>query len=59
MLSGCDQSINNSGLSEPNLTGMSLEVLRWLVVCVVLYAALVMLKEAVTGRRSTTATAAV
>ena len=38
---------------------MSLEVLRWLVVCVVLYAALVMLKEAVTGRRSTTATAAV
>ena len=38
---------------------MSLEVLRWLVVCVVLYAALVMLKAAATGSRSTTATAAV
>jgi uncharacterized membrane protein YfcA len=38
---------------------MSLEVLRWLVVYVVLYAALVMLKEAATGSRSTTATAAV
>lgn len=30
---------------------MSLELLRWLVVCVVLYAALVMLKSAATGRR--------
>ena len=36
---------------------MSLEVLRWLVVCVVLYAALVMLKAAATGRRATTAPA--
>ena len=33
---------------------MSLELLRWLVVCVVLYAALVMLKAAVTGRRGKT-----
>jgi uncharacterized membrane protein YfcA len=30
---------------------MSVETLRWLVVCVVLYAAIVMLKAAVTGRR--------
>jgi len=30
---------------------MSVELLRWLVVCVVLYAALVMLKSAATGRR--------
>jgi uncharacterized membrane protein YfcA len=30
---------------------MSLELLRWLVVCVVLYAALVMLKAALSGRR--------
>jgi len=30
---------------------MALEVLRWLVVCVVLYAALLMLKAAATGRR--------
>ena len=30
---------------------MSLELLRWLVVCVVLYAALLMLKAAATGRR--------
>jgi uncharacterized membrane protein YfcA len=30
---------------------MSLDVLRWLVVCVVLYAALVMLKAALTGHR--------
>lgn len=34
---------------------MSLELLRWLVVCVVLYAALVMLKAAVAGRRGVTA----
>lgn len=32
---------------------MSLELLRWLVVCVVLYAALLMLKAAATGRRTT------
>jgi uncharacterized membrane protein YfcA len=31
---------------------MSLELLRWLVVCVVVYAALVMLKAAATGRRA-------
>ena len=31
---------------------MSLELLRWLVVCVVLYAALVMLKAAVNGSRA-------
>jgi uncharacterized membrane protein YfcA len=31
---------------------MSLEMLRWLVVCVVLYAALVMLRAAATGRRA-------
>jgi uncharacterized membrane protein YfcA len=36
---------------------MSLELLRWLVVCVVLYAALVMLKAAANGARATTATA--
>ena len=30
---------------------MSVETLRWLVVCVVLYAAIVMLKAAATGRR--------
>ena len=36
---------------------MSLEALRWLVVCVVLYAALVMLKAAATGRRATPAPA--
>jgi uncharacterized membrane protein YfcA len=35
--------------------GMSLELLRWLVVGVVLYAAIVMLKAAATGRRRTTA----
>ena len=34
---------------------MSLELLRWLVVCVVLYAALVMLKSAATGRREVVA----
>lgn len=34
---------------------MSLELLRWLVVCVVLYAALVMLKAAASGRRKTIA----
>ena len=34
---------------------MSLELLRWLVVCVVLYAALVMLKAAATGRRAVAA----
>lgn len=33
---------------------MSLELLRWLVVCVVVYAALVMLKAAATGRREVT-----
>jgi uncharacterized membrane protein YfcA len=38
---------------------MSLELLRWLVVGVVLYAAIVMLKAAATGRRGTTATAEV
>jgi uncharacterized membrane protein YfcA len=38
---------------------MSLELLRWLVVCVVLYAAIVMLKAAAAGRRGTTATAEV
>jgi uncharacterized membrane protein YfcA len=38
---------------------MSLELLRWLVVCVVLYAALVMLKAAVNGSRATTPAAAV
>jgi uncharacterized membrane protein YfcA len=38
---------------------MSLELLRWLVVGVVLYAATVMLKAAVAGRRGTTATAEV
>ena len=32
---------------------MSLELLRWLVVCVVLYAAVVMLKAAVNGSRAT------
>lgn len=36
---------------------MSLDLLRWLVVGVVLYAALVMLKAAATGRRGTTAAA--
>jgi uncharacterized membrane protein YfcA len=36
---------------------MSLELLRWLVVCVVLYAALVMLKAAANGARATTANA--
>jgi uncharacterized membrane protein YfcA len=36
---------------------MSLELLRWLVVCVVLYAALVMLKAAATGSRGTSAAA--
>jgi uncharacterized membrane protein YfcA len=36
---------------------MSLELLRWLVVCVVLYAALVMLKAAANGSRATTAPA--
>jgi uncharacterized membrane protein YfcA len=36
---------------------MSLELLRWLVVGVVLYAALVMLRAAVTGSRATTAAA--
>jgi uncharacterized membrane protein YfcA len=34
---------------------MSVELLRWLVVVVVLYAALVMLKAAATGRRGATA----
>jgi uncharacterized membrane protein YfcA len=34
---------------------MSLELLRWLVVCVVVYAALVMLKSAATGRREVVA----
>jgi uncharacterized membrane protein YfcA len=34
---------------------MSLDVLRWLVVCVVLYAALVMLKAALTGHRQVAA----
>lgn len=34
---------------------MSLELLRWLVVCVVVYAALVMLKAAATGRRAVSA----
>jgi len=38
---------------------MSLELLRWLVVCVVLYAAIVMLKAAAAGRRGTTAMAEV
>jgi uncharacterized membrane protein YfcA len=38
---------------------MSLELLRWLVVCVVLYAAIVMLKAAAAGSRGTTATAEV
>jgi uncharacterized membrane protein YfcA len=38
---------------------MSVETLRWLVVCVVLYAAIVMLKAAANGRRGTTATAEV
>ena len=38
---------------------MSLETLRWLVVGVVLYAALVMLKAAASGSRSTTETVAV
>jgi uncharacterized membrane protein YfcA len=38
---------------------MSLELLRWLVVCVVLYAAIVMLKAAANGRRGTTAVAEV
>jgi uncharacterized membrane protein YfcA len=38
---------------------MSLELLRWLVVGVVLYAATVMLKAAAAGRRGTTATAEV
>ena len=33
---------------------MSLELLRWLVVCVVVYAALVMLKAAANGSRTTT-----
>lgn len=33
---------------------MSLELLRWLVVCVVVYAALVMLKAAANGSRATT-----
>lgn len=32
---------------------MSVELLRWLVVCVVLYAAIAMLKSAVSGRRPT------
>ncbi len=38
---------------------MSLELLRWLVVCVVLYAAIVMLKAAASGKRGTTAAAEV
>jgi uncharacterized membrane protein YfcA len=38
---------------------MSLELLRWLVVCVVLYAALVMLKAAANGSRATTSAAGV
>ena len=37
---------------------MSLEALRWLVVCVVLYAALVMLKAALKGSRNTVAASA-
>jgi hypothetical protein len=34
---------------------MSLDLLRWLVVCVVLYAAILMLKSAATGRRAAAA----
>ena len=38
---------------------MSLELLRWLVVGVVMYAALVMLRAAATGRREVAASAVI